>query len=362
MFRKFWLPILLSIVASPLWGQDTLVDRLRIRAESLLRTWQQAVTIANLADSLERERATSGRDTIAVGALRILTNPSPLPLRQAAALAWPAIDSLYGSAAADLAQRPYVIRAADPDSSARRAVLHVGVEVPWDLDLRATTMLLLTTVPVAPPDRPLGEWLTGGLRPAIHPREDRTAVYLELVTAPSQATRGCFLGDIARCIDALGLGDTAHLLERWYPSAAERRAIVSQSFADFFNHGDNVQPFRECVAGRDTSCTALLRSLPPGALPKPLTEAARVSLVRDALRLGGRDAYRRLLRDPETAIGDRLAQAAGVGVDSLVAGWRNAALAARPAPVALPWWAIGVAVGWVTVFAGCGLSSSRWRA
>ena len=37
MFRKFWLPILLSILASPLWGQDTLVDRLRIRAESLLR-------------------------------------------------------------------------------------------------------------------------------------------------------------------------------------------------------------------------------------------------------------------------------------------------------------------------------------
>ena len=28
----------------------------------------------------------------------------------------------------------------------------------------------------------------------------------------------------------------------------------------------------------------------------------------------------------------------------------------------LPWWAIGVAVGWVTVFAGCGVSSSRWRA
>src|SRR5438045_3131283 len=135
MFRKFWLPVSLSILASPLWAQDTLVDRLRIRAESLLRTWQQAVTIANLADSLERERATSGRDTIAVGALRILTNPSPLPLRQAAALAWPAIDSLYGSAAADLAERPYVIRAADPDSSARRAVLHVGVEVPWDLDL-----------------------------------------------------------------------------------------------------------------------------------------------------------------------------------------------------------------------------------
>ena len=361
MCRRFGLLLILGVLASPLFGQDTLISRLRIRADSLLRTWQQAVAIANLADSLERERATIGRDTIAVGALRIITNASPLPVRQAAALAWPAIDSLYGSAAADLAERPYFIRAVDPDSNARRAVLHVGLEVPWDLDLRSTTTLLLTTVPIAPPDRALATWLTGVLRPSIHPREDLGGVYLEFVTAPSQAARGCFMGDIASCIDALGLGDTNHQLERWYPSAPERRAVVTGSFADFFDHGGSAPALRECVAGRDASCTALLRSLPADVLPKPLSDAARVSLVRDALRLGGQDAYRRLLRDPEAAISDRLAEAAGVRVDSLVAGWRNAALAARPAPVELPWWAIGVALGWVTVFAGCGLSSSRWR-
>src|SRR3989442_10464476 len=36
--------------------------------------------------------------------------------------------------------------AVDPDTAVRRTVLHVGVEVPWDLDVRATTMVLLTTV------------------------------------------------------------------------------------------------------------------------------------------------------------------------------------------------------------------------
>src|SRR5437016_7367451 len=361
MCRRFGLLMILGVLASPLLGQDTLINRLRLRPDSLLRAWQQARAIASFADSLERERATIGRDTIAVGALRIITNASPLPLRQAAALAWPAIDSLYGSAAADLAERPYLIRAVDPDSNTRRAVLHVGLEVPWDLDSRSTTTLVLTTVPIAPPDRALEAWLTGVLRPSIHRREDLGGVYLEFVTAPSQAARGCFMGDIASCIDALGLGDTNHL-ERWYPSAPERRAVVAGSFADFFDHGGSAQALRECVAGRDASCTALLRSLPAGVLPKPLSDAARVSLVRDALRLGGRDAYRRLLREPEAAIADRLAEAAGVSVDSLVAGWHRAVLAARPAPVELPWWAIGVAVGWVTVFAACGLLSSRWRA
>ena len=37
------------------------------------------------------------RDTIAVGALRIVTDPSPLPVRAAAERAWPVLDSLYGA-------------------------------------------------------------------------------------------------------------------------------------------------------------------------------------------------------------------------------------------------------------------------
>ena len=107
--------------------------RLRRQADSLLGSWREAQKLADVADSLEQVRATAGSDTIAVGGLRIIVNPSPLQWREAAERAWPVIDSLYGSAAEDLPQHPYIFRAVDPDSSVRRTVLHVGVEVPGDL-------------------------------------------------------------------------------------------------------------------------------------------------------------------------------------------------------------------------------------
>jgi len=342
-------------------AQDTLVARLRTRADSLVREWRQARALADLIDSLERARAGEGRDTIAVGALRIVTNPSPLPVRAAAARAWPVIDSLYGPAAADLARRPYIIRAVDPDTAVPRSVFHVGMEVPWDLDEASVVTLLLSNVPIARPDPALADWLGASLRPQVRARHDREAVYVQLVTAPSQAARSCFLGDIARCEDALGLGDAASALERWYPSAGERRALVTRSFAEYFNHGASAGSFHACVAGNDSDCAELLRSLPGSALPRPLGYDARGTLVHLALRLGGRDAYRRLLANPAAPIADRLAAAAGAPVDSLVARWRAQVIASRPATVLLPGWAFAVALGWTALFAACGLRSSRWR-
>ena len=58
-------------------AQDSTLVRWRHSADSLAREWRQANAIADLVDSLERERATSGKDTIAVGALRIVANPTP---------------------------------------------------------------------------------------------------------------------------------------------------------------------------------------------------------------------------------------------------------------------------------------------
>jgi hypothetical protein len=360
MSRALSLAIFLWTLAPNAWAQDTMMTRLRSRADSLLQAWRNAQALANFSDSLERERATVARDTIAVGHLRIIANQSPLPLREAAERVWPAIDSLYGGAAAELVHYPYIIRAVDPDTALRRSSLHVGMEVPWDLDLRSTTTLLLTSLPIAPLDPPLAEWLGMPLRPSVYPEDERRAVYVQLVTAPSQAVRACFLGMLARCADVLALGDTSGLLERWYPSPAERRALVTESFRDFFNHGANALAFQACLALSDAACTGLLRSLPAGTLSRPLGPAARATMVREALRLGGRDAYRRLLESDAT-IGERLAAAAGVGLDSLVGAWRSAIVAARPPAVALPWWAIGTAFGWLTLFAACGLRSSRWR-
>jgi len=361
MSRLLGLVVAASLLASPLRGQDSLIVRLRNRADSLLSTWREAQRLADVADSLELVRATAGSDTIAVGGLRIIVNPSPLQWREAAERAWPAIDSLYGSAAEDLPRYPYIFRAVDPDSGVRRTVLHVGVEVPWDLDVRATTMVLLTTVTAPHVDLALADWLGTALRPALHRQDERAAVFVQLVTVPSDAVRRCFLGDIARCKDVLQVGDSTDLLGRWYLTSAEREALVIEAFTDYFARGATAPSLQRCRQHHDDACTALLQSLPPGTLPRPLAHAARILLVREALRAGGRDAYRRLVARPSAAIGERLASAAGMDIDSLVGRWRNAALAARPKPLTLPWWASFAAIGWTAFFGFCALRSSRWR-
>lgn len=360
MCRALALALLLSsAVVVQGAGQDSVLARLRWRAESLAVEWRRATAIADVVDSVERERAGAQSDTIIVGAVRIITNTSPLPLRAAAERAWLVLDSLYGSAAADLLQAPLLIRAVDPDTAVRRSVLHVGIAVPWNLDVPATTTMLLMTAPLAPPDRGLAQWLGSPLRPSVHPEADRMRVYLQFVTAPSQPVRQCFLGDLARCADALELrpGDD---LERWYPTAAERRALARTSFKDL-ERGPMARVLRTCLAGQDAACTEFLRSLPAGTLPKPLAQDARGTFLRFALREGGRDAYRRLLREPTAPMADRVAAASALPIDSLIARWRRDVLNARPSSVRLSAAALLGAFGWLVFFVGCSVRSSRWR-
>ncbi len=351
-----------AMAAGRLAGQS--VERLQVRADSLLREWRRASALADMVDSLKHGRAAGGTDTISVGALRIVATPSPARLREAAARAWPVIDSLYGSEAQQLAQRPYLIAPYDPDTTSPKPMLRGAIQVPWDKDVASLAMLLLTNVPIGRPDRALQNWLGGSVLPIIHPLQARAAVYVQLVTAPSQAARSCFLGVIGDCRNALALSESPDPLQQWYPSTGERRALVFRSFAEYFgysDHGAHKSGLQQCGAGSDAACTELLRSLPPGALPRPLTYDARAALVQVALRLGGRAAYHRLVATPGEPIADRLAGAAGVSGDSLVSLWRSEILAARPAPVTLPPWGPWAALGWTAVFAVCALRSSRWR-
>jgi len=184
---------------------------------------------------------------------------------------------------------------------------------------------------------------------------------VRLVTAPSEASRRCLIGDIGACRDALDLFERGDRVARWYPSARERRSLVLKTFTPYFGQGTQVSMFRACAQGSDSACTELLRSLPPGALPRPLTYDARATLLSDALRLGGRAAYHRLVASSGLPIADRLAAAGGMAIDPLLARWRAEILAARPVPVSLPPRGVWIALGWTILFAVCGLRSSRWR-
>jgi hypothetical protein len=185
-------------------------------------------------------------------------------------------------------------------------------------------------------------------------------VYLELVTVPSQAVRRCFAGERAGCRDALSLSGAPDSLTRWY-GPDERRSLATVDYGGFLNRGSRAPLLQSCAAGNDSTCLDLLESLPPGTLRGPLDYVARFSLLETARTLGGAETFHRLFATPPGPMGARLAAAARVSEDSLIARWRADILAARPTPVPLPPWGLWVALGWTLVFMTCGLGSSRWR-
>src|SRR5439155_845596 len=128
---------------------------------------------------------------------------------------------------------------------------------------------------------------------------------------------------IGDCRNALALSESPDPLQQWYPSAGERRALVFRSFAEYFgysDHGAHKSGLQQCGAGSDAACTELLRSLPPGALPRPLAyDALAVAYLppRGAARgVGLRD-------EPFRQTTARLR------AQALAAQWRTASLALR---------------------------------
>ena len=359
---RFAQPSLLVIavlfLAHPLAGQRTAA--LQARADSLLHEWRQANVLAAVQDSLRAAANVAGRDTIRVGALVILANPSPLPLARAATHAWPMIERFYGPAAQALAHHPIVIQAVDPDTAVLTAPPGAGLRIPWDEDQDHLTRVLVGSADLGSDDRGLHDWLRGPLTPAFDIRPVLGRVYIQLVTAPSQAARRCFAGALDACRDALSLTDSAGLIARWY-GPAERRLLVITRLSGFFNRGTQQAEFRSCAAGSDSACADLLESIAPGNVPSPLDHGARYALVATAIAVGGPETFSRLLAAPGGPIGSRLAEAARLSEDSLVARWRADVLAARPKPVSLPPWGGWIALVWAGVFMGCALRSSRWR-
>ncbi len=359
--RTIRLACVASLAAmSPNAGQT--VGVLSARADSLAREWRKANALAELQDTLRLLASRAGRDTIRVGALTILVNPTRLPVAAAASRAWPVIEHLFGPLAYSLATRPIAIEALDPDTSVEHPLLGNAVQVLWDLDVSALTQLLLNQVSAGATDRALAEWLGGPLLlDSAADRRNAPRIYAQLVTTPSRAVGRCYLGNVDACRDALALSHATDLLTQWY-DPRERRALVTRSYQGYFDRGAELAEYRACSMGSDSACLDLLRALPPGSLVRPLDYAARISVVRFALHLGGRGALARLLAAPNGAISERLSAAAGVSTDSLTARWLTAVHAARPAPVALPPWGAWVAIGWIVVFTTCALRSAPWRA
>jgi hypothetical protein len=351
------------VCTAPLVSQSTAA--LQSRADSLLREWRQANVFAAVQDSLRAAQRIAGRDTIRVGSLTILANPSPLPLAQAAAQAWVEIERFYGPVAQELVRQPVIIQAVDPDTATLTSGPGGVLRIPWDQEQSQLVRALVGTADLGSLDRGLRDWLGGPVTPWLDLKPLLGRVYVRLVTTPSQAVHHCFAGDLSACRDALSLTDTADRITRWY-GPEERRYLVATQLALFQSSGllarqGRDAEFHSCAAGNDSGCLDLLMAFSPGATPPPLDYGARYTLLATAVALGGREAFSRLLASPEESIGRRLAEASLVTQDSLVARWRADVLAARPKPVSLPPWGPLIAIAWAGVFTGCALRSSRWR-
>jgi hypothetical protein len=343
----------LLLVAAPLTAQ---IPALHARADSLLAEWREAEAFADLQDSLRLTRERGGRDTIRAGALIYLVNRSPLPLAQAAAIAWPQVERFYGPAAQAFVQRPFLIQAVDPDTN-EDIPPGQAIKILWNTDVSSLARALVAMADLSGLDTGLRNWLGGAVVARFDSGPGHSAVYVQLVTAPSRAVRRCYSGERSACSDALSLSDMTDPAAQWY-GPEERQALVATQYAEFLNRTGHVQGVHACTQGSDFACLDLLRSL---SLGQPLDYQARLTLLETAVRLGGTETFSRLLTTPAGPMGRRLATAALVSEDSLVGRWRNDVLAARPVPVPLPPWGAWVALGWVIVFASCGAGSSRWR-
>ncbi len=354
--RPVALGMVLLFGVAPVSAQ---IPALQRKADSLLTEWRQAKAFADLQDSLRAAGERGDRDTIRAGVLVYLVNRSPLPLAQAAAIAWPQIERFYGPAAQAFAQHPFLIQAVDPDTY-ESVPPGWAIKILWNTDVQSLARALVAMADLSVLDTALRNWLGGPVVARFDSGAARAVVYEQLVTAPSVAVQRCFAGERTACADALALADMTDPAATWY-GPQERRSLITTQYDSFLRWKGHVQAVSACEGGNDSTCLDLLRSLPPGALIQPLDYQSRLTLLETAVRLAGPETFGRLFATPSGAMGQRLAAAAGVSTDSIIGRWRSDVLSARPVPVPLPPWGPWVALGWVVVFAACSARSSRWR-
>lgn len=360
--RAALLALAVLLVAAPLPARAQEQGAQRARIARLERALRNAEAAAARADAMRPPVALES-DTISAGALRVL---APVGVardtRTAVAEAWPLIDAAFGNAAARLANHPFTLVGGGRRGEADRVD---GVTNPVMTNGQATDIVqrllwAAATVVASGSDSALADWMRGALVPIRDPAGERRGVYVALVSAPSPAARQCYLGDLAGCRSALGFAPVSETVTDWY-DAPRRRQIV-QDMSNLDQVRSTPRSYVACVAEQsDADCLAVLRRAPPGAIPPPLPPAARLSVVRTAVELGGRGAYARLLTTAGTPIEQRLAIASGVPADSLLRAWQAAVLAARPRPVTVEPRGGWVALAWGVAFGLLALRSSRWR-
>ena len=347
-------------ITGELHGQTT--DDYRTQVERLRQEWSEADSA--LQEFYERESA-APIDTIRVGTLTVLTQQDfGEVVRLGAQAAWDTIrdlgaDTLLLSGKTLFVPGPGWSNRYDRD---RHRASASAIQLAREADGEDAAEHILSSAAMLLLDEWWDEvrsWL-GGMAELDDANQTNLGwTYVEIVTAPSQAVRGCLLGDLGACGSALGLVEVEDPELEWY-NADERRVVVGRRLPG--KSADRAQSWLQCVNdSSDAACVDYLTGDADYEVPAPLSFMARRTLVGVALESGGDGAYTRLLRSRDLGRETSLAAAAGLSPDSLLALWRMEVLSGAPEPTTLTQSGAATTLLWIMIFVAAATRSTRWR-
>lgn len=340
------------------------------RVDSLTTAWRAAVAAQMHADSARALALPS--DTIRVGNLVVLSDGGHVELSRAtAAIVSPELDRAFGGWAARMQSHVLVVRrptaSGTPDDV---TIVESGVADSGGRVLLTSSSLPTTEALAAAWRRKSEEYLSRDLDPPFRewlgvsvPIEPMTARGLakgrvDLVLAHSRVAHECARGSAQACEQMLGLTpvddpafdlfDARERLDmiKWYSFVLQRRDPGS---------------YARCVsAGAQAVCDSLVRSFPGDVIPKPAPPKVRLNFVQYALMLGGEGSFDRLVQTQGT-LGDRIAAAAKMPVDSVVSRWQSNLMSSSSSSTAIDVATALSSVFWACLCGALALRSSRWR-
>jgi len=338
------------------------IARLERRVDSMRVEQRHATALVAAAGTVVAPaRSVATLDLIRVGGFQIRANRSPLPVTAAAEEAWRQLGGYFGDELAQLPLRPILVEGTHPDSNGGSLEEKADLVIRWDQSVGSLVAQLIGAAGPDPLDADLEQWLGGRPRPGSGTVAALAKARDQLVLAPFSTGHDCVAGDLIACRGALRLGPADGWAAQSFPEPGDRRQVAL--LVGRTRSGALAAGVERCLGARDDeSCSAVVRAVDISALPSVADQATRRTLLDAALRRGGAGAYHRLRATPSPAMEVRLAAAAGVPIDTLLADWRVEMVQA--VRTVTPWSTkIGVAgIGWLVVFLACALWSSRWRA
>jgi hypothetical protein len=206
-----------------------------------------------------------------------------------------------------------------------------------------------------------GEWFSQAAKAMLFwPSDLRLqAAYFDLATKPWSGVRDCFAGDLGQCARVASVGPDDPVTGHF--TVEERRRIVERARRDVLPLRRSAAAARCVDDGIDSACVELFQQHPAWIREDPLSPMTRATLIHTALDLGGEGAFGRLVASEGEDVLARLATAAGVSQDTLLATWQRRILAERPQSTTLPRLPGWLAFLWAVVFTVAATRSTRWH-